>query len=60
MFRRFQSFVTIITAPARANSHYVSIGSGVECHFWAVTKTRLHCSSWVRPDGIAKDKSTSV
>ncbi len=40
MFRPFQPFVTIITAQAGANSHYVSLGSGVECHLWAVTKAR--------------------
>ena len=40
MFRPFQPFVTIITAPIGANSHYVALGSGVESHLWVVTKPR--------------------
>jgi hypothetical protein len=40
MFRPFQPFVTIITAPIGANRHYVALGSGVGSHLWVVTKPR--------------------
>lgn len=41
MFRPFQPFVTIITAPAGVKRHYASLGPGVECLLWVVTKARL-------------------
>jgi len=56
MFRRDESFVTMITAPRRGNRHYGAFAGGVVGHYWAVTRILPRCG---RPTGSRETRPLS-